>query len=245
MTHTNGRRRVVVTGQGVVTPLGTGVEKFWAALKKGECGIREVQSFSTEDLYITIAGEVPDFDAKKYIDEADLGWRQGYIGPGGGVVTERYTVRAYSATFLIGPDQRVLAKNLMGDKLKEAVAAALADEGLFKKQASADSARFPVTRYEPVAEAKSVKPAAIVLDNTDPTFEADKPHHDRLTALDASGKELWSLDGLNSAQTVGGVHGVVFDRRAGAALRARFRRADRGANDEAQNGQHAPRSAVG
>ena len=60
--HTaNGRRRVVVTGQGVVTPLGTGVEKFWAALKKGECGIRQVQSFSTEDLYITIAGEVPDF----------------------------------------------------------------------------------------------------------------------------------------------------------------------------------------
>jgi len=52
----------VVTGQGVVTPLGTGVDKFWTALKKGECGIRQVQSFPTEDLYITIAGEVPDFD---------------------------------------------------------------------------------------------------------------------------------------------------------------------------------------
>jgi nodulation protein E len=53
----------VVTGHGVVTPLGTGVEKFWAALKSGECGIRQVQGFPTEDLYITIAGEVPDFDA--------------------------------------------------------------------------------------------------------------------------------------------------------------------------------------
>jgi nodulation protein E len=52
----------VVTGQGVVTPLGTGVDKFWAALKSGACGIREVQSFDTEELYITIAGEVPDFD---------------------------------------------------------------------------------------------------------------------------------------------------------------------------------------
>jgi 3-oxoacyl-(acyl-carrier-protein) synthase len=40
----------VVTGQGVVTPLGTGVDKFWAALKKGECGIRQVQSFDTQDL---------------------------------------------------------------------------------------------------------------------------------------------------------------------------------------------------
>lgn len=52
----------MVTGQGVVTPLGTGVDKFWAALKSGACGIREVQSFDTEELYITIAGEVPDFD---------------------------------------------------------------------------------------------------------------------------------------------------------------------------------------
>ncbi|HUU24315.1 MAG TPA: beta-ketoacyl synthase N-terminal-like domain-containing protein, partial [Methyloceanibacter sp.] len=60
MTHSNGRRRVVVTGQGVVTPLGTGVDKFWAAMQRSDCGIREVQSFSTEDLYITIAGEVPD-----------------------------------------------------------------------------------------------------------------------------------------------------------------------------------------
>ena len=62
MKQINGRRRVVVTGQGVVTPLGTGVEKFWAALKAGDCGIREVQSFDTQDLYITIAGEIPDFD---------------------------------------------------------------------------------------------------------------------------------------------------------------------------------------
>jgi DNA-binding beta-propeller fold protein YncE len=52
-----------------------------------------------------------------------------------------------------------------------------------------------------------------VLDNTDPTFEAAKPHHDRLTALDSSGKELWSHSGFNNAQTAGGVHGVVFDRR--------------------------------
>ncbi len=65
MTHSNGRRRVVVTGQGVVTPVGIGVDPFWAALKNNECGIREVRGFSTEDLYITIAGEVPDFDPRE------------------------------------------------------------------------------------------------------------------------------------------------------------------------------------
>ncbi|BAQ17177.1 3-oxoacyl-[acyl-carrier-protein] synthase, KASII [Methyloceanibacter caenitepidi] len=55
----------MVTGQGVVTPLGTGVEKFWSGLKSGSCGIREVQSFETDELYITIAGEVPDFDPRE------------------------------------------------------------------------------------------------------------------------------------------------------------------------------------
>lgn len=72
MTQSNGRRRVVVTGKGVVTPLGTGVDRFWTALKNGECGIRQVQSFSTEELYITIAGEVPDFDPKVRLNSKAL-----------------------------------------------------------------------------------------------------------------------------------------------------------------------------
>jgi hypothetical protein len=178
--------------------------------------LKEIQQKHGANERFAIVGLSSDSDlatAKKYIDGAELGWRQAYIGSGGGAVATRYTGRAFPATYLIGPDQRVLAKNLTGDKLKEAVAAALADEALFKKQASGDSVRFSVTRFEPVAESSSVKPAAIVLDNTDPTFEADKPHHNRLTALDASGKKLWSLNGLNNAQTVGGVHGVAFDRR--------------------------------
>jgi len=72
MSQSNGRRRVVVTGKGVVTPLGTGVGRFWTALKNGECGIRQVQSFSTEELYITIAGEVPDFDPKERLKSKAL-----------------------------------------------------------------------------------------------------------------------------------------------------------------------------
>jgi nodulation protein E len=52
--------------------LGTGVDRFWAALKNGECGIRQVQSFSTEDLYITIAGEIPDFDPKERLQSKSL-----------------------------------------------------------------------------------------------------------------------------------------------------------------------------
>jgi nodulation protein E len=72
MTKTNGRRRVVVTGQGVVTPVGTDVPKFWAALKKGTCGIGEIKGFSTEDLYITIAGEVTDFEPRERLKSKQL-----------------------------------------------------------------------------------------------------------------------------------------------------------------------------
>jgi nodulation protein E len=62
----NGKgRRVVVTGMGVVSSLGTGVEKFWTAIKAGQNGIGPIQGFPLQDLYITIGGEVRDFDPKE------------------------------------------------------------------------------------------------------------------------------------------------------------------------------------
>jgi len=66
-------RRVVVTGQGVVTPVGTGVANFWRAIRKGECGVGPVTAFPlTEQIYITIAGEVKDFDARKNLSSKPL-----------------------------------------------------------------------------------------------------------------------------------------------------------------------------
>lgn len=65
MTGPSGARRVVVTGQGVVSAIGTGVDVFWPAMRRGECGIGPITSFPLEDLYITIAGEVKDFDPRK------------------------------------------------------------------------------------------------------------------------------------------------------------------------------------
>jgi 3-oxoacyl-(acyl-carrier-protein) synthase len=59
----NGKgRRVAVTGMGVVTCIGTGVDKFWNAIKSGTHGIGPIESFSLQDLYIKIGGEVRDFD---------------------------------------------------------------------------------------------------------------------------------------------------------------------------------------
>ncbi len=55
-------RRVVVTGMGMVTPLGDGVETNWRRLIAAESGIRSIQAFDTSDLATKIAGEVPQGD---------------------------------------------------------------------------------------------------------------------------------------------------------------------------------------
>ena len=52
-------RRVVVTGMGMVTPLGCGVEPTWSRLVNAEFGIRSIQSFDVSDLPAKIAGQVP------------------------------------------------------------------------------------------------------------------------------------------------------------------------------------------
>ena len=55
-------RRVVVTGMGMVTPLGDGVDTNWRRLMAAESGIRAIQAFDTSDLATKIAGEVPAGD---------------------------------------------------------------------------------------------------------------------------------------------------------------------------------------
>jgi 3-oxoacyl-[acyl-carrier-protein] synthase II len=52
-------RRVVVTGMGIVSPLGIGVEHVWRRLIEGQSGIRAIQSFDTGELPAKVAGEVP------------------------------------------------------------------------------------------------------------------------------------------------------------------------------------------
>src|SRR5579862_5222714 len=52
-------RRVVVTGMGIVSPLGLGAENVWKRLINGESGITAIQSFDVKDLPSKIAGQVP------------------------------------------------------------------------------------------------------------------------------------------------------------------------------------------
>ena len=65
-------RRVAVTGLGLVTPLGTGVEKNWEALRAGRSGIGPITRFDTADFPTRIAGEVRDFEPLDWIDKKDI-----------------------------------------------------------------------------------------------------------------------------------------------------------------------------
>ena len=66
------RRRVVITGVGVVSPLGTGVEKNWQALMEGRSGIGLVTRFDVSDFPTRIAGEVKDFTPEDFMEKKDV-----------------------------------------------------------------------------------------------------------------------------------------------------------------------------
>ncbi|NPA41821.1 MAG: beta-ketoacyl-ACP synthase II [Aquificae bacterium] len=67
------RRRVVITGLGAVTPIGTGVSKFWENLTKGVSGIDLIKGFDPDEFGLTvkIAGEVKDFDPLQFMDKKE------------------------------------------------------------------------------------------------------------------------------------------------------------------------------
>jgi 3-oxoacyl-[acyl-carrier-protein] synthase II len=71
-------RRVVVTGMGLVSPLGVGVAHAWPALLAGKSGVSRIEHFDVSDLPTKIAGQVPrgpdpqQFDPRRYVESKEL-----------------------------------------------------------------------------------------------------------------------------------------------------------------------------
>jgi len=65
------RKRVVVTGLGVVSPVGIGIDKFWNSLIRGISGVSLIDSIDTSDLPVKIGGEIKEFNAEDFIDKKE------------------------------------------------------------------------------------------------------------------------------------------------------------------------------
>jgi 3-oxoacyl-[acyl-carrier-protein] synthase II len=65
------QRRAVFTGIGILSPIGLDPQSYWDSLSAGRSGIRAITAFDASALPVRIAGQVPNFDAKKYIDKKE------------------------------------------------------------------------------------------------------------------------------------------------------------------------------
>ena len=65
-------RRVVVTGLGVISPVGNNVESCWNSLTEGKNGIAPITYFDTTEYKAKLAAEIKDFDAKEYMDKTEI-----------------------------------------------------------------------------------------------------------------------------------------------------------------------------
>ncbi len=67
MAETKQKRRVVVTGMGVITPIGLDVDTFWQGLREARVGVSALDGFPLDDLKILIAAQIKNFEPKKYL----------------------------------------------------------------------------------------------------------------------------------------------------------------------------------
>ena len=65
-------RNVVITGIGILSPIGIGRDSYWEALFQGKTGFREISLFDTSSLNVHIAGEISDFDPVSFLGKKGL-----------------------------------------------------------------------------------------------------------------------------------------------------------------------------
>ncbi len=97
-------RRVVVTGLGVASAVGTGIAPFWTALAEGRCGIGPITNIATDRLGIKIAAEIKDFDPAAHFDAKRVGMLDRFAQLA--LVASRQAVAQSGLTFSDGLGER-------------------------------------------------------------------------------------------------------------------------------------------
>jgi 3-oxoacyl-[acyl-carrier-protein] synthase II len=65
-------KRVVITGMGAITPIGSTIDTFWNGLINGVSGVRKITQFDASEMPCQIAGEIPDFNPELYIERKEV-----------------------------------------------------------------------------------------------------------------------------------------------------------------------------
>lgn len=65
------KRRVVITGIGLLTPIGAGIDENWESIRNGKSGIGTITKFDTSEFPVHIAGEIKEFDLNEYVDKKE------------------------------------------------------------------------------------------------------------------------------------------------------------------------------
>ncbi len=118
---TYNRKRVVVTGLGMLTPLGNTVEKNWQSLCKGESEIRPITRFDTTNCRTKIGGEVKDFEPTNYMDKKTA--RR----------TSRFIQFSASAARMALEDSKLIIQNSTANRTGVSVATAMGGIESFEK----------------------------------------------------------------------------------------------------------------
>ena len=123
--------QVVVTGMGVITSVGTGVDDYWAGLLAGKCGITAVNRFDASDIASKVASEIKDFNPEEYMDPKEA--RR----------NDRYAQLALAATHHALRDASLSRDDLVPDRTGVIVGSGIGGMETIEKQMTALIERGP------------------------------------------------------------------------------------------------------
>lgn len=104
------KKKIVITGMGAVTPIGSGVDEYWNNLIAGACGIDRIRQFDADDLAVQIAAEVHSFDLQRYmpkkmIHETDAFTQYAYVAAAEALAMAGVSDRVAGPDFPADPDR--------------------------------------------------------------------------------------------------------------------------------------------